>query len=112
MEVRTYPVQRPSFLCNVIANEWSIHVTEQELREPKPETVQNIYAAILADLLSLDIRSFDREGQVAIGELESPVCLKQHSDIKTGRLNCFCVCRNTTTTPCDYRCFYTTCEHI
>jgi len=73
MEVKTYPVLRPSFLCNVIANEWNISVTEQDLREPKPETVQHIYAAILADLLSLEVRSFERDGQLAIGEIESPV---------------------------------------
>lgn len=73
MEVKTYPVHKPSFLCSVIENEWSINVTEQELRDPKPETVQNIYAAILADLLSLDVRTFERDGQLVIGETEAPV---------------------------------------
>jgi len=73
MEVKTYPVLRPSFLCSVIENEWNISVAEQDLREPKPETVQHIYAAILADLLSLDVRSFERDGQLSIGEIESPV---------------------------------------
>lgn len=48
---------------------------EQDLREPKPETVQNIYGAILADLLSLDVRSFERDGQLAIGEIDSPVSM-------------------------------------
>lgn len=74
MEVRTYPVLRPSILCDLIEKGWSISVTEQDLREPKPETVQNIYAAILGDLLSLDVvRSFERYGQLAIGDIESPV---------------------------------------
>lgn len=73
MEVRTYPVLPPSYLRTVIENEWSISVTEQDLREPKPEVVQNVYSAILADLLSLDVRNFEGDEQNAIGDIENPV---------------------------------------
>lgn len=73
MEVRTYPVKSPSILCAIIDNEWGITVTEQDLREPKAETVQRIYGAILADLLSLDVRTFERDGQLSLGDTENLV---------------------------------------
>jgi hypothetical protein len=40
-----------------------MQVSEQELREPRAETVQAIYSAILADVLSIDVRTFERDAQ-------------------------------------------------
>ncbi|KAF8319417.1 hypothetical protein DL93DRAFT_2075084 [Clavulina sp. PMI_390] len=57
-QVKTFPVLKPATLVNVISSEWGISVTEQDLKNPKADTVQKIYMAILTEMLSLDMETF------------------------------------------------------
>lgn len=71
---KTFPLRSASQLATIVSAEWGIPVTEHELQKPSPETVQSIYCAILADVLSLDVTKFERDRQVVIGDAEYPVC--------------------------------------
>ncbi|KAF9510871.1 hypothetical protein BS47DRAFT_1395541 [Hydnum rufescens UP504] len=52
--------------------EWSIPAEEHELQKPTAELVQNIYSAIVLDVISLDVHKFERDRLDCIGDVEYP----------------------------------------
>lgn len=60
-ERSSYPIKTATQLAYLISESWGINVNAEAISKPTPETVQSIYCAIIADMLNIDVQSFESQ---------------------------------------------------